>query len=150
VAAVAGPSGGGLRRREAVEGFLYISPWIVGFLVFNLGPILYSFFLSLTKYSIVRDPVFIGLQNYVDIFTRDRLFWVALEKTAVYAGATVILGVVGSLMLALLLDQKLFGTSFLRTLAAWSSSSPAYRVYRTSCTRPPTSTAPTSGAGSAM
>jgi multiple sugar transport system permease protein len=125
VAAIPGPSGGGLRRREAVEGFLYILPWVVGFLVFNLGPILYSAYLSLTKYSIVRDPSFIGLQNYVDIFTRDRLFWVALEKTGTYAGATVVLGVLGSLLLALLLDQKLAGTSFLRTFFFLPSLTPA-------------------------
>jgi multiple sugar transport system permease protein len=99
-------------------------PWLIGFLVFNLGPIVYSAYLSLSRYSIVREPTFIGFQNYVDIFTRDRLFWVALERTAYYAGATVILGVVGSLLLALLLDQKLFGTSFLRTFFFLPSLTP--------------------------
>ncbi len=87
----------------------------MGFLVFNFGPLLYSFFLSLTKYSIVREPVFQGLDNYVQIFTRDRLFWVAIEKTGYYAVVTVVVGLSCSLLLALLLDQKLLGTSLLRT-----------------------------------
>ena len=106
---------GALRRREAIEGFLYISPWIVGFLVFNFGPLLYSFYLSLTRYSIVRDPIFTGIDNYVQIFPRDRLFWVAIERTAYYAVITVVVGLTLSLLLALLLDQKLVGTTFLRT-----------------------------------
>ena len=85
---------------------------------------LYSLYLSLTRYSIVREPVFIGFQNYVDAFTRDRLFWVALEKTAYYAVVTVVLGLIGSLLLALLLDQKLFGTSLLRTFFFLPSLTP--------------------------
>jgi multiple sugar transport system permease protein len=111
----AGGGVGALRRREAIEGVLYISPWIVGFLVFNFGPLLYSLYLSLTKYSIVRDPVFIGLDNYVQIVTRDRLFWVAIQQTGYYAVVTVVVGLTLSLLLALVLDQKLVGTSFLRT-----------------------------------
>src|SRR5438309_47674 len=106
---------GALRRREAIEGVLYISPWIVGFLVFNFGPLLYSFYLSLTRYSIVRDPIFTGFDNYVQIFTRDRLFWVAIQRTGYYALVTVVVGLTLSLLLALVLDQKLVGTSFLRT-----------------------------------
>lgn len=106
---------GTLRRREAVEGLLYISPWIFGFLVFNFGPLLYSFYLSLCKYTIVREPIFQGFDNYVQIFTKDRLFWVAIERTGYYAIVTVVVGLTFSLLLALLLDQKLMGTSLLRT-----------------------------------
>jgi multiple sugar transport system permease protein len=113
-----------LRRREAIEGFIFISPWIFGFLVFTFGPMLYSLYLSFTKYNILRPPVFHGLTNYIDIFTRDRLFWVAIERTAFYAGVTVVLGVSGSLLLALLLDQKLKGTSLLRTFFFLPSLTP--------------------------
>ena len=123
-AAERAPRVGGLRRREAIEGFLYITPWIIGFLVFNFGPMLYSLYLSLTRYTIVRDPVFIGIENYVQIFTKDRLFWVAVEKTAIYAGTTVIVGLIGSLLLALLLDQKLRGTNLLRTFFFLPSLTP--------------------------
>jgi len=112
---VARAGAGRLRRREAIEGLLYISPWFFGFLVFNFGPLLYSFYLSLTKYSIVREPIFTGLDNYVQIFTRDRLFWVAIQNTGYYALVTVVVGLTCSLLLALLLDQKVKGTSLLRT-----------------------------------
>ncbi|MCL5942333.1 MAG: sugar ABC transporter permease [Actinobacteria bacterium] len=115
---------GGLRRREAIMGFLFISPWIVGFLVFALGPMVYSLYLSLTQYAIVRDPVFIGVGNYVTAFTKDRLFWLALEKTAYYATVAVTLGVTGSLLLALLLDQGLRGTYLLRTFFFMPSLTP--------------------------
>jgi multiple sugar transport system permease protein len=117
-------SGGGLRRREEIEGFLYISPWIVGFLVFTFGPMLYSLYLSFTRYTIVREPVFNGVDNYVQIFTRDRLFWVAIERTGLYAVVTVVLGLCGSLLLALLLDQKLRGTYLLRTFFYLPSLTP--------------------------
>ena len=115
---------GRLRRREAIMGFLFISPWIVGFLVFALGPMVYSLYLSLTQYAIVRDPVFIGVGNYVAAFTKDRLFWLALEKTAYYATVAVTLGVTGSLLLALLLDQGLRGTYLLRTFFFMPSLTP--------------------------
>lgn len=115
---------GGLRRREAIEGFLFISPWLVGFLVLNLGPMLYSLYLSLTRYTIVRDPVFIGIQNYIDALTKDRLFLVALEKTGYYAVVTVVVGLTGSLFLALLLDQNLFATDILRTFFFLPSLTP--------------------------
>jgi len=77
-------------RREAIEGFLYISPWIAGFLNFTLGPMLASLYYSLTTYNVLSDPHFSGLANYKVVFTHDRLFWVALERTAYYAGATVV------------------------------------------------------------
>ena len=58
------------RRREAIEGILYISPWIVGFLVFTSGPLLcLALPLAAPSYSIVRDPLFTGLDNYVQLFT---------------------------------------------------------------------------------
>ena len=121
---VASPRRGGLRRREAVIGFLFISPWMIGFVVFALGPMIYSLFLSLTQYAIVRDPVFIGVGNYVAAFTKDRLFWLALERTASYALVAVTLGVTGSLLLALLLDQGLRGTYLLRTFFFMPSLTP--------------------------
>jgi multiple sugar transport system permease protein len=109
------PSGLTPARREAIEGFLYISPWIVGFLVFTLGPMVASLALSFTRYNILKPPTFVGLENYIVVFTRDRLFYESLSRTAYYAGATVIIGVAGSLLLALLLNQRLFGTTILRT-----------------------------------
>ena len=63
------PRRGGLRRREAIAGFVFISPWIIGFLVFALGPMIYSLYLSLTQYAIVREP---GIHR--DHQLRDRVY----------------------------------------------------------------------------
>lgn len=105
-----------LRRREALEGYLWISPWLVGFIVFWAGPLVASLFLSFTQYSVLTPPEFIGLQNYVRAFTKDRLFWHSLRLTLSYAAVNVPLGIFASLLLAMLLNQKLRGTSLFRTL----------------------------------
>jgi multiple sugar transport system permease protein len=120
------PAAGGLSpsRREAIEGVLYISPWILGFLIFTLGPMVASLYLSFTRYNILRPPTFIGLENYIAVFTRDRLFYESLQRTAYYAVVTVIIGVTGSLLLAVLLNQRLKGTSLLRTFFFLPSLTP--------------------------
>ena len=103
-------------RREAFEGLLYISPWILGFLIFAAGPMIASLALSFTQYNILKPPTFIGLENYSVVFARDRLFYQSLTRTAYYAVAIVTVGVTGSLLLAVLLNQKLKGTVAFRTM----------------------------------
>lgn len=104
------------RRREAIEGILYTSPWIIGFWVFVAGPLFASMWFSLTKYNVLRPPQFIGLQNYIVAFTNDPLFYPSLWRTFYFALLSVPLAMVGSLFVALLLNQKLIGTSVWRTL----------------------------------
>src|SRR5918997_3047869 len=88
----------GLQRREALEGFLWISPWIIGFLVFTLGPMLASLYLSFTQYSIGDPATWVGGDNYQQAFTRDPLFWPSLGRTISYALALVILSTIFSLL----------------------------------------------------
>lgn len=104
------------RRREAIEGYLYMLPWIIGFVVFTGGPMLISLYLSFTEYRITSDPVWIGLENYKNAFTRDPLFWSSLGRTFYFALVAVPIGLVGSLLLAMLLNQGVKGTSIFRTL----------------------------------
>jgi multiple sugar transport system permease protein len=103
------------RNRKALIGYLLISPWLIGFLCFTAGPMLASLWLSFTNYSISGAPTFIGLDNYTYMFTRDRLFWGAVQKTLFFAISVVVLGTAASLGCALLLDQKLRGIGLLRT-----------------------------------
>lgn len=111
--------------REAIEGYLYILPWILGFLIFTLGPMIASFLLSLTNYNgLIWPPDFLGFQNYMDAFTKDKLFWLSLQRTTIYAVASVILGVTGSLLAAVILDQRLKGTVLYRTLFFLPSLTP--------------------------
>ena len=113
-----------LRRREAIEGFLWISPWIIGFVVFTLGPMIVSLYLSLTRYKIGDVPEWIGLANYAEAFFTDKLFWPSLGRTIYFAVAMVIIGVPLSLLAAVLLNQKLRGTAIFRALFYLPSLTP--------------------------
>ena len=104
------------RHREALEGILYTSPWIIGFLLFIAGPLLASLYLSFTKYNVLRPAKFIGFENYIFAFTNDPLFLPSIARTFYFALASVPIAMIGSLIVALLLNQKLVGTTVWRTM----------------------------------
>lgn len=104
------------RRREALEGYLYLLPWLLGFVIFTAGPMLVSLYLSFTEYRVTSPPSFIGLQNYTTAFFDDDLFWSSLGRTFYFALVSVPVGLIGSLLLAMLLNQGLRGTSVFRTV----------------------------------
>ena len=97
-----------LSQREAVQGLIYISPWIIGFLVFTVGPMIASAYLSLTNYNMVTPPRFAGLNNYEYMFS-DRLFWKSIGNTLYYTVIFVPIAIAGSLALAMLLNQRIAG-----------------------------------------
>lgn len=108
-----------MARQEAFFGLLFASPWLLGFLIFTLWPILFSIALSFSEwdpYDPVRHMKLIGFDNYVYAFTRDEMFWKALYNTFFYAAFAVPLGLATSLGLALLLNQKVRGVTIFRTL----------------------------------
>jgi multiple sugar transport system permease protein len=105
-----------LRQREAILFYLCISPWLIGFFLFYLGPILASFYYSLTEWDLLTSPQFIGLDNYVRLFTRDALALKSFKVTLVYTLVYVPLDLVFGLSLALLLNQKLRGIGIFRTV----------------------------------
>jgi multiple sugar transport system permease protein len=102
-------------RREAIEGYICILPWLLGLLLFTLGPIIASFYLSLTNFEVVRPPVFAGLDNYRRM-VEDRLFWQALKVTTLYVVTAVPLGLLFSFALALLMNQRVRFLSLWRTI----------------------------------
>ena len=112
------------RRREALLGYLFILPWIIGFLLFTLGPFLSSFYLGFTTYSVLQPGKWIGLTNYVDAFTDEPLFWKSLWNTTYYTLASVPLRIVLAFLLALLLDTKVRGLTVWRTLFYLPSVTP--------------------------
>lgn len=116
---------GRLRRRKAIEGYLLISPWLVGFLAFTVGPLLASLFYSFTDYDVIQPPSWIGLTNYVNLFRNDALFWTSLWNTLVYTALSVPLGVVFGLVVALLLNQRVRGIAVLRSIYYLPSVMPA-------------------------
>jgi multiple sugar transport system permease protein len=109
---------GGTRlvRREALAGYLFISPWLVGFVIFFIGPTLTSFGLSLTRFAIVTPPVWVGLDNYRYALASDPLVWTALRVTTIYSVAHVALALLCSFLLALLLNQPIRALSVFRVV----------------------------------
>jgi multiple sugar transport system permease protein len=109
------PKMGTLRRREELEGYLYASPWLVGFTVFTLGPIIASLVFSFCKYDVVTPMEWIGFRNYGEL-VHDPLFWKALYNTVYYTMFSVPLNIIVGLALAMFLNQELPGVSLIRTL----------------------------------
>lgn len=116
--------GSPLQRREALEGYLWIAPWIIGFIIFSLGPIIASAYLSFTQYKIGGSPEWIGLENYRQAFFVDKLMWPSLMRTVYYSVATVAFGVALSLVAAILLNQEIKGRAFFRALYYLPSLTP--------------------------
>ena len=104
-----------LARREAIAFYLFISPWIVGFLAFTLGPMLASLYFSFTSYDIVHLPQWIGGRNYSNLFSTP-LFWQSIKVTLSYGIPALLLGLVLGMALAILLNQKLPGLGIWRTI----------------------------------
>jgi multiple sugar transport system permease protein len=105
-----------LSKKEAVFGYLFILPWILGFLLLRFGPMLASLILSFTEYKIISAPVFIGLDNFKKMFTNDPSFLDALRVTLTYAIFAIPIGMSISLVIALLLNQKIPGVTVWRTI----------------------------------
>jgi multiple sugar transport system permease protein len=100
---------------QAAIGLLWISPWIVGVLVFLIVPVAMSFYYGLTEYALIESPVFVGLDNYREIMG-DALFWTSLKNTLVYAFFSVLLGTIVSITIAVLLEQRLRGSGLVRAI----------------------------------
>lgn len=105
-------------------GFLFVLPWLLGFLVFTAGPMLTSLYLSFTKYDL-NTIQFVGTKNYHRLFYEEPLFWKSLQVTITYAIFSVPLGISASLGLAILLNQKVRGQRVFRTLFYLPSLVPA-------------------------
>jgi multiple sugar transport system permease protein len=103
-------------RREAFEGYGFIAPWLIGFVCLTLGPVVFSFIMSLTRWDMINPPQWVGIGNYSAIFADDFRFRQALKVTAVYAAFAVPLGLICSLALAMLLNLNLKGMRGFRTV----------------------------------
>jgi multiple sugar transport system permease protein len=126
----AGPSRsrlGTAERRNLKWGLLFISPWLIGFLIFGVFPILYTFYLSLTRYSGLRNPIFIGIQNYQRMVA-DPLFLKAAQVTLTYTLGAVPVGVVVALLLAIAMNQKVREVTIYRAIFYLPSILPVFAI----------------------
>lgn len=105
-----------LARREAVEGYLFILPWILGFLMFRFGPMLYSLFLSFTDYAARGAPNWIGFENYIYMFTKDPRFLDSLRSTFAFVVGYLPLNISIGLAIALLMNQRVRGIFVFRSI----------------------------------
>jgi multiple sugar transport system permease protein len=120
-----------LRRWKKPETWLFylcISPWLIGFFIWTAGPMIYSLYLSFTSWDLFTSPVWVGLNNYKDMLTDNPDFWQSLKVTAIYTLFSVPLSLAGALALALLLNSKVRGIAFFRTIFYLPSVLPAIAV----------------------
>lgn len=96
-------------------GLLFAMPWIIGFLIFSVYPIIASAFYSFTDYNLFQSPKFVGMKNYVDLF-RDDKFYISIKNTIFITVIGVPIGLVYSLCMALLLNMKVKGQAIYRTI----------------------------------
>jgi multiple sugar transport system permease protein len=105
---------------ENVQGYLFAAPWLLGFLIFLAGPMVFSILLCLYDWngitSLTANAQYVGLDNFRRVFSQDRFFWTVLYNTAFYAAFSVPLGICTSLFLATLLNAKIRGISVFRTI----------------------------------
>ncbi len=101
---------------ENIAGYVFISPWIIGFIIIEIGPLLAALYFSLTNYDILSETKFIGLRNYEKLLFNDPLFWLSLKVTALYSVGSVSLHIIFGVLLALMLNQNLRGMAFYRTV----------------------------------
>ncbi|GAB4521354.1 MAG: sugar ABC transporter permease [Anaerolineae bacterium] len=113
-----------LMRREAIDGYLFISPWLIGFILWVAGPMIASVIISLTEWDLFSPPKWVGLRNFRQLF-RTPLVGVSLWNTAYYTFISVPLNLTVALATALLLNQRLRFQSWFRTFFYLPSIMPA-------------------------
>ncbi len=111
--------------RQDLVGYAFISPWLVGFLVFTALPFVASIYLSFTRYNVVTPPFWVGMANYKTLLTDDPLFFKALGVTFKYALVAVPVGIAAGVGLSLLLNVEVKGMSVYRTIFYLPSIVPA-------------------------
>jgi multiple sugar transport system permease protein len=109
------------RWESPVAGYLFLSPWLIGFLLLTLGPICMSFYYSLTDYSLLTAPKWVGWDNYQRIFTSDETFPKTLKITLTFVLLSVPLRLIFALFIAMLLNRNIKGMSFYRTMVYFPS-----------------------------
>lgn len=101
--------------KENIQGYIFILPWLIGLLAFTLGPMIFSFITSFADYNMLKIE-FIGIRNYVRMFTADQLFWRSLSNTAIYALLNIPLVTAGGVIVAVILNNSIFGLRTFRTI----------------------------------
>jgi multiple sugar transport system permease protein len=103
-------------RRNQLLGLLFISPWLIGFILLAIIPLGMSFYYSFTRYDLIGEPRFIGTENYVRLFTNDPDFWTVIWNTFYYVLLGVPLGAAVAFFIANLLNTDVRGRAVFRSI----------------------------------
>ncbi len=103
------------RTLESLSGYLFALPWFIGLSVFLLYPVCASIYFSFCEYSVLKPPIWVGTENYTDLF-HDELFLTAIKNTALYALAVLPFSIFLGIFLAMMLNSKVRGLAFYRTI----------------------------------
>jgi multiple sugar transport system permease protein len=104
------------RSRNAVAAYLFLTPALLGLLLYTFLPIIGVVGMSLTQWNALKAPVFVGLGNFKEIFTEDMFFMTSVKATLYFAAFTVIMGTFYSFLVAILLNQKVLGRGLFRSI----------------------------------
>lgn len=108
-----------MKQKKILRGatpYLFILPWIIGFLAFTIGPLILSLVMSFFDWPITSSPTFVGFGNYIKMFTEDEQFWKSLVISLKYAAIFVPLNMAIALFLAMLITQPVKGVRIFRTI----------------------------------
>lgn len=112
-------------RRALMWGLIFISPWLIGFLLWTLYPLISSIYYSLTRYDLMRPPMFLGLKNYQEILFTDKDFRIVMNNTIYWVLLSAPLGVISAFLMACLLNTRIEGRSGFRAVFFFPSIVPA-------------------------
>ncbi|GAB4513225.1 MAG: sugar ABC transporter permease [Anaerolineae bacterium] len=113
-------------RRNLLVGLLFTSPWLIGFLLWTIYPLIAAVYYSLTRYDIMRPPVFVGIKNYRDLITSDETFRIVMNNTLFWVIFSAPLGVISSFLMANLLNTRVVGRSVFRAIFFFPSIVPVF------------------------
>lgn len=102
-------------RRETLAGYGFLVPWLIGFLGLTVGPMVVSLYLSFTRYNLFGEPRWIGLDNYVRLFTNDPTYLQSVQVTAIYVFLGTPVKLAAALAVAMLLNYRDRGSGFFRS-----------------------------------
>jgi len=105
-----------VKRKDRLAPYLFISPWILGFIAFTAGPLFLSAVMTMFDWPIIGTPSFVGIKNFIDMFTKDNQFWKSVGITIKFMVMFVPLNIIIALVLAMLISKPLRGIGIFRTI----------------------------------
>ena len=102
-------------RHDTIVFYTCVAPWVIGFIAFTLGPMLFSLYISFTQWGMLKPPVWVGMDNYVRAFAQDPDFYISLRVTAWFAAFSIPVSLIAALFLAILLNEATRGVGLFRT-----------------------------------